>query len=486
MSGIPILDAINQDWFWQSLFIYCNHAGAVIIRIEVCVTPVEKVSAGYQALKKSLLEYFLNFQRALDIVGLHFHEIVLNGTSNTEVWIGDTNLTLVESVGDLRWYVGPKDEFYAKPPGMDLLCKTVAELLGLTSGQNADVVVVMGCQIGAIGIYLSRVIMSEDLFAGRIFSATLCKKVYLYCTEPANNVRANLALNSVANCTLITRDEWGSRELYKSLTEQLEPHKGVSCVCLDVAIKCTSREQTIRRMLKIEKLVYASVRRKQYVPFAKTLFHTDTTYTDSPFIPVKLVPLDLTPHVFNAHYVLLCERENRIKDKLERNPKYTASVQIPFGQGKHKPPTVRIPSLSLPHRSPLFQNKDPLPLPAARPIDVNPSNRTGLFGFDPVRPFVAGAVDFPANTSLPLHTRPFEGPKPGESVAGASHSVGDKRGNKYQGTLATNKHTCISKKVFPRTFDYRLYTACSKLDPHGAMLAALDCPGSRVVSEATP
>nr|CAD7590116.1 unnamed protein product [Timema genevievae] len=444
MSGIPILDATNQDQFWQSLFIYCNHAGAVIIRIEICVTPVEKVSAGYQALKKSLLEYFLNFQRALDIVGLHFHEIVMNGTSNTEVWIGDTNLTLVESVGDLRWYVGPKDEFYAKPPGMDLLCKTVAELLGLTSGQNADVVVVMGCQIGAIGIYLSR----------------LCKKVYLYCTEPADNVRANLALNSVANCTLITRDEWGSRELYKSLTEQLEPHNGVSCVCLDVAIKCTSREQTIRRMLKIEKLVYASVRRKLYVPFAKTLFHTDTTYTDSPFIPVKLVPLDLTPHVFNAHYVLLCERENRIKDKLERNPKYTVSVQIPFGQGKHKPPTVRIPNLSIPHRPPLFQNKEPLPLPAAPPIDVNPSNRTNLFGFDPVRPFVAGSVHFPANTSLPPQTRPFEGPKTVESNAGASHSVGDRRGNKYQ--------------------------TCSKLAPHVAMLAALDSSGCRVVSEATP
>nr|CAD7431049.1 unnamed protein product [Timema monikensis] len=448
MSGIPIVDATNQDRFWQSLFIYCNHAGAVIIRIEVCVTPVEKFSAGYQALKKSLLEYFLNFQRALDIVGLHFHEIVMNGANNTEVWIGDTNLTLVESVGDLKWYVGPKDEFYAKPPGMDLLCQTVAELLGLTSGQNADVVVVvMGCQIGAIGIYLSR----------------LCQKVYLYCTEPADNVGASLALNSVTKCTLITHVKWRSRELYKSLTEQLEPHNSVCCVCLDVAIKSTGREQTIRRMLKVEKLVYASVRRKQYVTFAKTLFQVDTAYMESPFIPVKLVPLDLTPHVFNTHYALLCERENCIKGGLERNPKYTAGVQIPFGQEKHIPPAVRIPNLALPHCPPLFQNNEPLPLPVAPPINVNPSTRTDLFGFDPMRPFVAGVVQFPANTSLPPQTRR---PKRVGSNAGTSHTGGDIRGNKF-------------------FFEHLAINCTQPVGPHGAMLAALDSSGCCVVSEVT-
>nr|CAD7580965.1 unnamed protein product [Timema californicum] len=217
----------------------------------------------------------------------------------------------------------------------------------------------------------------------------MCQKVYLYCAEPADKARANLALNSVANCTLIAHDNWGSNKLYASLTEQLEPHNSVSCVCLDVASKSTGREQTIRQMLKVEKLVYASVRRKHYVTFAKTLFQIDTAYKHSPFIPVKLVPLDLTPHVYNTHYALLCERENCLRGKLERNPKCTASVQIPFGQGEPKPPTVRIPDLSLPHPPPLLQNNEPLPLP----VDVNPSTRTDLFGFEPTRPFVAGVVE---------------------------------------------------------------------------------------------
>lgn len=300
-------DPLSQTGYWRQLTVRTSRNGGVMVLI--VIHPQSLDIEKKNKIKKNLVIYFDHLKNTPEEVSsLHvqFFGQKEKGSEDPPFELLSGTSSISETLMDekLAFQISPQSFFQVNVESAENLYNVCAKLAGLEnelsvthSGLRSTVLFDVCCGTGTIGLCL----------------ASRCKKVIgVDCvTEAVDNANDNAKFNNVTNAKFHSgRAEFILGELLKlESSEANSEQKIVAIVDPPRAGLHPKAIKALRAATEIYTLVYVSCDANAAMQSLIDLGRPPSnTYRGDPFIPKRVVPVDLFPHTNHIELVILYER----------------------------------------------------------------------------------------------------------------------------------------------------------------------------------
>ncbi|CAH0390138.1 unnamed protein product [Bemisia tabaci] len=225
---------------------------------------------------------------------------------------GETQIK--EKLGDLEIAISPSTFFRQNSSGTEVLCSVVEELADLTSETT---LLDLFCGSGSLSLTLAK--KCKHVIGVEVLESNL------------EDAKKNAELNGIKNCEFIAGKIEDEIEKILSNLQDKEvvvvldpPRSGIHArivhalrnfaFCKRFVYVCSNHKLPFRNLLDLSSVI------TEPKPKNKA-FDTD------PFLPVKVVPVDMTPHSLRSELVIQCDRQPKDQFKSIEEPKSTPATE---------------------------------------------------------------------------------------------------------------------------------------------------------------
>ena len=300
-------DPLSQTGYWRQLTVRTSRNGGIMVLI--VIHPQSLDEDRRTLIKQNLVMYFdrlKNTPEEVSSLQVQFFGQKEKGSEDPpfELLSGTSSISETLMEEKLAFQISPQSFFQVNVKSAENLYNVCAKLAGLEnqqsdthSGLRSTVLFDVCCGTGTIGLCL----------------ASRCKKVIgVDCvTEAVDNANDNAKFNNVLNAKFHSgRAEFILGELLKH--ESLESNSEQKIVAIVDPPRAGLHPKAIKALraaTEIHTLVYVSCDANAAMQSLIDLGRPPSnTYRGDPFIPKKVVPVDLFPHTNHIELVILYER----------------------------------------------------------------------------------------------------------------------------------------------------------------------------------
>ena len=301
-------DPLSQTGYWRQLTVRSSRNGSIMVMIVIHPQSLDEEEKN--KIKRNLVTYFdklKNTSLAVSSLHVQFFGQKEKGAEDPAVELLSGSACISETLmkEKLTFNISPQSFFQVNVESAENLYNVCAKLAGLEdtslpnsiSSSGSTVLFDVCCGTGTIGLCL----------------ASRCHKVIgVDCvTEAVDNANENAKFNNVANAEFHSgRAEFILGELLKNeSSEQRTNQKIVAIVDPPRAGLHPKAVKALRAATEIHTLVYVSCDANAAMQSLIDLSRPPSnTYRGDPFIPKRVVPVDLFPHANHIELVILYER----------------------------------------------------------------------------------------------------------------------------------------------------------------------------------
>uniref|UniRef100_A0A1B6DRV2 tRNA (uracil(54)-C(5))-methyltransferase n=1 Tax=Clastoptera arizonana TaxID=38151 RepID=A0A1B6DRV2_9HEMI len=294
----PVLTQNNSEdkGIWRMLLLRINKKGDIMM--VVVIRPPENETLNTEDIKKSIVEYFADGDgKDLNVKSMYLHldkdrNNAIFGerreSSGIEHFWGSEHLD--ENILNLNLDVTPNFYFHWNTYGAEQLYNAVIDLAAVDSETT---VLDLCCGSGGMGLTLAK----------------LCKEVVGVELMDVNveDAKKIAVKNELTNCEFL---QGKIDDLYPQILEKLQGKKVIPI--LDPPRNGISQKMIVnlRNLKEADKIIYVCSNHK--LPL-KNLLDLGSVESGSfgetnPFIPTRIIPIDMSPHALRCELVILCER----------------------------------------------------------------------------------------------------------------------------------------------------------------------------------
>ncbi|XP_075220008.1 tRNA (uracil-5-)-methyltransferase homolog B-like [Lycorma delicatula] len=214
---------------------------------------------------------------------------------------------LEEDVLGLKLEVTPDFYFQCNTYSAEVLYKAVAELAAVDSETT---VLDLCCGSGGMGMVLAK--QAKEVLGVELMDTNV---------EGAKKLSLK---NGLENCEFV---QGKIDDVYPSLLEKLKGKKVVPILDPPRAGISQSMIVNLRKLEEASKLIYVCSNHKLPLKNLLDLATVESMFADTnPFVPTKVIPIDVSPHTLRCELVILCERlDMKTLPKPTREPKKAQS-----------------------------------------------------------------------------------------------------------------------------------------------------------------
>ena len=300
-------DHLSQKGHWRQLTVRSNRNGSLMVL--VVIHPQSLDDEMKNIVKSNLVTYFDKLKNTpIEVSSLHvqFFGQKEKGSEDPPVELLSGSACISETLMDqkLKFQISPQSFFQVNVESAENLYNVCAKLAGLESNNSpanntsfSTVLFDVCCGTGTIGLCL----------------ASRCHKVIgVDCvSEAVDNANENAKVNNVTNAKFHSgRAEFILAELLRQeSSDTISDQKIVAIVDPPRAGLHPKAVKAIRAATEIHTLVYVSCDANAAMQSLIDLGRPPSnTYRGDPFIPKRVVPVDLFPHTNHIELVILYER----------------------------------------------------------------------------------------------------------------------------------------------------------------------------------
>nr|CAD7196322.1 unnamed protein product [Timema douglasi] len=288
----------KSEGYWRHLVVRVTGNGDLMLVI--VIHPQSLSEDELTKIKYDLKDYFTNKQGKLcNVSSLYFQlfseKLVGVPLPQMEHLYGKTHLT--EELFDLTIHLSPSSYFQVNTHGAEVLYQTVIDMVEPTEDTT---VLDLCCGTGGISLCIAK----------------KCAKVYgiEYMAHNVEDAKLNAAKNEITNCEFISgRVE----DILPTLTDKLTGKNVIPILDPPRAGLTSKVLGQLRKMENVQKMVYICSNHKSPIRnFLDLCFPAgkgNNNFSGHPFIPVKVVPVDVAPFSMHAQMVILLERMDTSK-----------------------------------------------------------------------------------------------------------------------------------------------------------------------------
>ncbi|XP_060865792.1 tRNA (uracil-5-)-methyltransferase homolog B-like isoform X1 [Metopolophium dirhodum] len=285
----------SQDWrIWRNMIIRMNEDGEVMVSIVINqhLLDTEQLSN----IKCSISEWSKN-NITENVVSLYFQ---VHGEKTLADCIGTTieaellwgQKYIVEKLLNLSLEISPATYFRLNSLGAEELCKVVADLADVNENTT---VLDLFCGSGCLALTLAK----------------KCKQVVGIELIKANimDAKRNAEINGIVNCEFIAGR---TEDILDSVLNKL---KGCNVtVIMDPPLTgvSTGLVRTLRKFKEAINLIYVCSNHKlplkNLLDFSSVVRYWQKPIDSDPFLPLRVVPIDMCPHTLRSELVLHFKR----------------------------------------------------------------------------------------------------------------------------------------------------------------------------------
>lgn len=302
-SGYAPHGADGDKGLWRLLLVRMNKAEQVML--VVMVHPPENDPPNLDEIKSSIVKYFTEGDgKGLDVVSIYLHTDKeksggIGGDKERRPAGGVEHLWgapyLEESILGLQLEVTPSFYFQCNAYGAEQLYKAVMELAGV----DADTTVLdLCCGSGGMGMILAK--HCKEVLGVELMDANV---------EDAKRLATK---NELENCEFM---QGKIDDVFPKLAEKVKGKKVVPI--LDPPRVGISQRMIInlRKLQEAQRLIYVCSNHKLPLKNLLDLATVEPGPFDgtNPFVPTRVIPIDMSPHTLRCELVILCERLDMTK-----------------------------------------------------------------------------------------------------------------------------------------------------------------------------
>nr|CAD7398649.1 unnamed protein product [Timema poppensis] len=287
-SGKELYNHQDKSGFWLSLVVRSNYAGEIMLLVTVRTKGEEEANKEFDIFKPRFEEYFGEGGAGSDcnIVSIHMKASYQHTRALVKHMYGTEYLE--EMAAGLRVQIFNKTYFWSNPIGVNLLCETIAEAMELTDETG---VVELGCSTGIIGMYIAK----------------RCKTVFELdkLGTSLGQAKSNAKLNEIENMQFVECNNFDT--LPSHIKTMLKGYKRVCALLNDTSnnARTTVEMLLIRHLQAVERVIYVMMVNKDCVRNILALCNPEG---GTPFVIVKVIPLDITPSIIHSEVVVVLAR----------------------------------------------------------------------------------------------------------------------------------------------------------------------------------
>jgi len=298
-SGILPYCSLEREGNWRNIMIRTSRGTEPgdnkikQIMVVVVLDPMYMDYAKLTQLRSDLTQFFTTGSGSeCGVTSLYLHLSPARKESGVpdpapELLWGEA--TIQENLMGRRFSISPQAFFQVNTLAAEVLYKTVGDIADLT--EKATLVDVC-CGTGTIGICLAA--RAKNVVGVEIVA------------EAIRDARKNALNNGVTNCDFFTGK---AEEILSNILRDIDSKEIVAVVDPPRAGLHPRALSAIRNTLTIKRLVYVSCDAKNAMKnFVDLSRPPSKTAKGDPFLPVKVIPVDLFPHSRGFELVLLFER----------------------------------------------------------------------------------------------------------------------------------------------------------------------------------
>uniref|UniRef100_A0A1B6C9E3 tRNA (uracil(54)-C(5))-methyltransferase n=1 Tax=Clastoptera arizonana TaxID=38151 RepID=A0A1B6C9E3_9HEMI len=302
----PYLNETNPDdkGIWRLLLVRMNKKGEMMIVI--MIQPVEKDPPDIDHIKNIIIEYFTKGDgKDLNIVSIYLHmdkektggivggDKVRKPAKGVEYLWGETHLN--ESILGLELEVTPSFYFHCNTYGAEQLYKAVKELAAVDSETT---VLDLCCGMGGMGMMLAK--DCKEVFGVEVMDVNV---------EDAKKMAIK---NGLANCEFT---QGKIDDVFVQLAEKVKGKKVVPILDPPRVGITHNMIVNLRKLKEADKVIYVCSNHKLPLKNLLNLATVEPGPFDNtdPFVPTRIIPIDMSPHTLRCELVILCERLDMTK-----------------------------------------------------------------------------------------------------------------------------------------------------------------------------
>ncbi|KDR06356.1 tRNA (uracil(54)-C(5))-methyltransferase homolog-B-like [Zootermopsis nevadensis] len=302
-SDKPPFIAEKGEGYWRHLVVRMTSSNELMV--VVVAHPQFLTEDELMRLKNDLKDYFVKGAgKVCNISSLYFQQFTekLVGVPlpQMEHLYGKTHLE--EDILDLTFQLSPSSYFQVNTKGAEVLYSAIIDLVEPTEDTT---VLDLCCGTGGIGLCIAKK-------CGQVFGVE-------YLEQNVEDAKINAAKNEITNCEFIAgRVEDVLSNLSEKITGKIvvpildPPRTGLNQKVLS----------HLRKMDNVQKLVYVCSNHKAPIRNFLDLCCPEgkSTMTGHPFVPMRIIPVDVAPHTMHSQMVILLERVDPSKLPKAKNP----------------------------------------------------------------------------------------------------------------------------------------------------------------------
>ncbi|XP_065343582.1 uncharacterized protein LOC135941783 isoform X2 [Cloeon dipterum] len=306
-------DPINRKGHFKTLGVRNTTTGQVMVTLEVCTTGLSQEQI--TKLRADYKNFFVSGPgQVLGVNSLNFRELDVQtkkGDNFRPVDHIHGERFIVEKLLGYEFQISPASFFQINTAGAEILYSTIAEL---ANPNDKTTVLDICCGTGTIGISMAKK-------AGQVLGVEIIKAA-------VENAKQNAIHNGVAGtCDFFTGDAQDAlqptivRAKYDNIVAILDPPRaGLGNSVLNM----------IRATWKIKRLVFVACNfNASFLNLVHLAKQASKTTPGDPFLPVRVIPIDMFPHSKQCEVVILLER----RSVASLDVPMSIRVKVPEGKG---------------------------------------------------------------------------------------------------------------------------------------------------------
>ncbi|CAB3363832.1 Hypothetical predicted protein [Cloeon dipterum] len=306
-------DPINRKGHFKTLAVRNTTTGQVMVTLDVCTTGLSQEQI--TKLRADYKDFFVSGPgQVLGVNSLNFRELDVQtkkGDNFRPVDHIHGEEFIIEKLLGYEFQISPASFFQINTAGAEILYSTIAEL---ANPNDKTTVLDICCGTGTIGISMAKK-------AGQVLGVEIIKAA-------VENAKQNAIHNGVAGtCDFFTGDAQDAlqptivRAKYDNIVAILDPPRpGLGNSVLNM----------IRATWKIKRLVFVAC---NFNASFQNLVHlakkASKTTPGDPFVPIRVIPIDMFPHSKQCEVVILLERRSVASLEVPTS----IPVKVPEGKG---------------------------------------------------------------------------------------------------------------------------------------------------------
>ncbi|EEB16781.1 HpaII tiny fragments locus 9c protein, putative [Pediculus humanus corporis] len=295
-SPLPPYVVETKSGFWHHLIVRVSMAGEVMLLIDMNSKNLTLQQLQY--VKSDLSNFFFNGDgRVANVQSLYYHPHIEGQTdqvpSALELLGGMQRL--IEPVMGTNFHIGPFTHFLTNACSAQTFYQAISDLV--QPGPNVTIIDICA-GIGAIGLTLAK--KCKEVYAIEMLEQHIADGVL---TAQMNNITNFSFLHGIAE------EQLG--DLLKTLEGR---NKEIVCILDPPKLGAHKRiVDQVRMSPSVKRFVYVCNNHKSpvrlFLDFCASPLERGTyNFTGLPFVPVRIIPIDLAPHTPHSQLLVLFER----------------------------------------------------------------------------------------------------------------------------------------------------------------------------------